>query len=236
MKRLLLPAVLALAAWTPSDASAQMLEHGRMSILGRATVEVTPDIAVVRVGITNKAASPTAAMDQNSAIARKIIGFSKQFGIADDDIQTDAINLHPAFKNVREPNGNTRQEPDGYNASNTIRARLRDIARLGAYMRQVLDQGANNIGGVQFALSAPEETADEARVKAVADAVRQAQRLSEAAKVKLGGILEIAHPPRIQFQPVMNMFAASPKRRTDTPVEAGAIEVTAEVEITWAIQ
>jgi uncharacterized protein YggE len=224
-------------AWMPSVASAQMPQDGKMRIVGRATVETTPDIVTVMVGIANKAPSPTAAMDQNSAVARKIIDFSKKFGIADDDIQTDAVSLNPAFKTVREPNGNTRQEPDGYTAGNTVSIRLRDVAKLGAYMRQVLDQGANTIGGVQFALSNPERAADEARTRAVEDAVRQAQRLAAAAKVKLGAITEIAHPPRSQIQP-MDLAAGMPvrMRRAAVPVEAGTVKVTAEVEITWVIQ
>ena len=67
--------------------------------------------------------------------------------------RTDSINLAPAYKTVREPNGNTRQEPDGYTANNMVRVKLTDMSRLGAFMRQVLDQGATNIGGVSFGLS-----------------------------------------------------------------------------------
>src|SRR6185295_8946536 len=97
--------------------------------------------------------SPTAALDQNSAIARKIIDFAKRFGVADQDIRTDSINLAQAFKTIRDRDGTTRQEPDGYNASNFVRVRIADITRLGTFMRQVLDQGATNIGGVSFGLT-----------------------------------------------------------------------------------
>ena len=140
------------------------------------------------------------ALDQNSAVARKIIEFAKKFGIADKDIQTDSINLAPAYKSVPAAGGGTRQEPDGYTASNMVRVRLTDMARLGTFMRQVLDQGATNINGVHFGLSDPEKSADEARAKAVEDAVRQARLLADAAKVKLGSIQEIVHPPRSEFR------------------------------------
>ena len=90
-------------------------------------------------------------------MARKIIDFSKKFGVEERDIQTDAINLSPVFKTVREPGGGTRQEPDGYAAGNAVRVKLSDLSRLGTFMRQVLDQGATNIGGVQFGLSSTEK-------------------------------------------------------------------------------
>jgi hypothetical protein len=224
-----------LAAMIPPPASAQAISEGRMRVLGRATIEAQPDQVSVHLGIANKASSPTAALDQNSAVARKIIEFSKRFGIGERDIQTDSINLAPAFKTVRDPNGTTRQEPDGYSASNMVRVRLTDMSRLGTFMREALDQGATNINSVQFGLSHPEKVADEARAKAVEDATRQAKLLADAAKVKLGSIQEIAHPPRTQR---LEGFAAMPvqTRGAQVPVEVGTVLVGAEVEITWAIE
>jgi uncharacterized protein YggE len=240
MRRLrLLPmiAVACLAAIIPPLASAQAAGEGRMRVLGRATIGAVPDHVRVRLGIVNKAPSPTAALDQNSAVARKIIEFSKRFGIGERDIQTDSINLAPAFKTVRDPNGTTRQEPDGYSASNMVRVKLADMSRLGTFMREALDQGATNIDGVQFGLSDPEKVADEARAKAVEDAARQAKLLADAAKVKLGPIQEIVHPARTQRGDIMfAQFSRQPRIGEPVPVEGGTLDVTAEVEITWAIE
>lgn len=228
-------AAVAFAVTLPLSAAAQ--SDGKIRIVGRATVEVVPDFVTVLVGVSSKAPSPNAALDQNSAVARKIIGFSKAFGAEQRDIQTDAVSLRQATKSVREPNGNVRQEPDGYSASNTVRVRLSDLSRLGTFMRQVLDQGATNISGVQFGISAPEKAADEARQKAVEDAVRQAQLLAQAAKVKLGKIQEITHPLRTDYR-----FAGGEAdmpyrpRVSAVPIEAGMVPVNAEVEITWTIE
>ena len=208
----------------PLPAAAQ--SDGKMRIVGRATVEVVPDFVVVRVGVSTKAPSPTAALDQNSAIARKIIDFAKTFGVEARDIQTDAVNLSPETKSVREPNGNFRQEPDGYAASNTVQVKLSDLSRLGMFMRQVVDQGATNINGVQFGLTETEKATDEARAKAVEDAVRQAQRLAQAAKVKLGKIQDIVHPVRAEYRFAAGGSAAdwrTRRRGSAVPVEAGTI-------------
>ena len=191
-------------------------------MIGRAVVEVVPDYVTVRIGVSNRASSPTAALDQNSATARKVVEFAKASGIQERDIQTDAVNLSPLFKTVRDPSGTTRQEPDGYTASNIVRVKLSELPKLGAFMRQALDQGANNINGVQFGLSNYESVLDDARTRAVEDAVRQAQRLAEAAKVKLGKIQEILSPPRSQV--VADGMADMPLRRAvraPVPVEAG---------------
>jgi len=233
----LLPMIAAAClAAVVAPSAAQSADGGKLRVLGSATIEAVPDHVSVRVGVTNKAPTPTAALDQNSAIARKIIEFAKKFGIDEKDVQTDAINLAPAFKTVRDPNGTTRQEPDGYNASNMVQVKLADMSRLGTFMRDVLDQGATNINGVQFGLSHPEKVTDEARVKAVEDAVRQARLLADAAKVQLGSIEEIVHPPRTESRPTVAAPMARAAAKTSVPIEVGVLEVAAEVEITWRLE
>jgi uncharacterized protein YggE len=105
-------------------------------------------------------------------------------------------------------------------------------------MRQALDQGANNINGVQFGLSNYESALDDARTRAVEDAVRQAQRLAEAARVKLGKIQEIVSPPRSQVvsEGPLVMARGGAVRAAPVPVEAGSLQVNAEVEIIWSIE
>jgi uncharacterized protein YggE len=230
-------ALLCLAAAMPIVASAQTPHEGRIRVIGRGTIESAPDYAIVRVGISNKAATPAATLDQNSAVARKLIEFSKKFGIDEKDIQTDAVNLMPTTRQVRDQNGNFRQEPDGYTANNMIHVKLTDLAQLGAYMRQIIDQGATNVAGIEFGLSTFDQLAGEARTKAVEDAIQQAQGLAQAAKVKLGRIEEIVYPPRMQAQP-FNIRAAEVRavKRTPVPIATGTIGVTAEVEITWTIE
>jgi uncharacterized protein YggE len=239
MNRLAVPMTLLalLSVVLAMPASAQGARERTMRVLGRASIEAVPDYVTVQVGISNRAATPTAALDQNSAVARKIIDFSKSFGIPERDIQTQSINLAPAYKSVRDPSGAMRQEPDGYNASNMVRVKLGDLSRLGAFMRQVLDQGATNIAGLHFGVQDPEKLSDEAQAKAVEDAIRQAQNLAQAAKVKLGPIRDIARPPRNRFG-VADGEADMPARaaKIDVPVEVGTIRVSSEVEITWTIE
>ncbi len=228
----------ALAAMLAASVAPAVAQEARVRVIGRAVVEVVPDHVTVRIGVSNRAPSPTAALDQNSAAARKVVDFAKTSGIQERDIQTDAVNLSPLFKTVRDANGTTRQEPDGYTASNIVRVKLSELSRLGAFMRQALDQGANNINGVQFGLSNYESALDDARIRAVEDAVRQAQKLAEAAKVKLGKIQEILSPPRSQAV-VADGLADIPLRRAvraPVPVEAGSLQISAEVEIIWAIE
>ena len=221
----------------PALASAQ--GEGKIRIIGRATVEVPPDHVTVRVGVSSKAPTPTAALDRNSAIARKIIDFAKKFGVDVNEIQTEAVNLSETMKSVRDPDGSMRHVPDGYAAINTVRVKLSELSRLGTFMREVLDQGATNIGGVQFGLSNPEPLMDETRQKAVQDARRQAEQLAAAAGTKLLRVKEINHPPRVEMRMADGAAADMPVRRVPrmaVPIEAGTLQIGAEVEIIWALE
>ena len=136
-----------LLALCAAPAAAQ--DGGRLRVVGRGVVDVAPDFATVRIGVSTRAPAPTAAMDQNSVATRKVIDFAKKFGVQERDIQTDAVALSPTFKTVREPNGTMRQEPDGYRPQHRPR-QVAELPRLGTLMREVLDQGATNIDGVNF--------------------------------------------------------------------------------------
>jgi uncharacterized protein YggE len=229
-------ALLAMLSSLP--ASAQAARDGRIRVLGRGTVEAVPDQVIARVGISNRAKTPTAALDRNSAIARRIIDFAKRFGIADEDIQTDAIQLSPVYRTTSDASGESRRVLDGYSAGNHVRVRLRKVTRLGDFMRQVLDQGATDIAGVQFGLSDPSGAIDDALAKAVDDARRKASLLAQAARVKLGAIREIAQPPRTEIGRGPLPARAAPRAAAGAPVpiEAGTVTVTSEVDILWAIE
>ena len=233
-------AILALAlALAPPAAHAQTAPPGRMVVIGRGVVEASPDVAVVQVGVTVTAKTAAAAIDANSAAARRVIDHARASGVESADVGTASVQLSPNFRTVQDSSGGMRQQPDGYTASNTVQVRLRDLAKVGGFARDVVDQGANRIDGIQFGLSDPNRAADEAREAAVADALRQARRLAAAAGVGLGRIEAIASPPRGNVQPSMERgtvaVAARSAKREPVPVEAGSIEVAAEVEITWSL-
>lgn len=233
------PLLLALVAAILSAPAAAQTPEGRINVLGRGVVERAPDHASIQVGLSSKGPTPTATIDANSAAISRVIAFAKQSGVEVRDIRTSSVNLSETFRSVTEPSGRSRQEPDGYTASNTVAVILRELPRLGRFMREVLDQGANRISGVTFGLNNPAEAGDIARSAAMEDAKRKALRLAETANVKLGRILRIDHPPRAEYRSVPDGAADLPVRRglsMAVPIEAGVIEISAEVDVSWATE
>ncbi|GJD65360.1 SIMPL domain-containing protein [Methylobacterium frigidaeris] len=211
---------------------------GRISVIGRASREVPPDFATVEVAVESRGPNPAAALDQNSTAARKVVELAGEFGIAGPDIATAAVSLRPASKTVRDPGGQMRDVPDGYQATNAVSVRVRDLKRLGALMRRLLDGGADRIGGVAFGLSDPGQTENAVRADAVRDARRQAETLAEAAGTRLGRLESIVSPPRENAPAPMHARAFAAKAAPGgvaVPIEPGTLAVEAAVEVTYQV-
>lgn len=209
-----------------------------MNIVGRATLEAPPDFASVSIGVTNKAQTTAAAIDATSTASAKIAAAAKTFGIAPRDIQTSYVSLQQSFKSVRNPDGTVEQRPDGYTASNSVIVRVRELPKLGEFLRNVVDGGANQIGGVSFELADPGKLEREALASAVKDARRQAEIIAEAAGVKIKRIETISTggqyrpTPRPMADTRMRAAKASP----DVPVEPGSLDVSAEVQMSVSFE
>lgn len=214
-------------------------EPGRIRVIGRASQEIAPDFASVDIGVESRGATPATALDAASQAAKGIIATARAMGVAEADIGTSSITLQPRTKTVRQPDGTMAERDDGYVAGNRVRVRLADMDKLGELMRRALESGANRIQGIGFGLRDPAAAESAVQIAAVKDARAQAERIAEATGVKLGAVLAIDSPPRTEAPRPMPygfaMKAAAPRGRTAVPVEAGAIETSAEVEAVFAI-
>lgn len=240
MRRLLLAAALVLSALPAAAQVAQgQVAQGQINVIGRAIVTRPADLATVQIGVTTFGDTAGAALDANSAEAVRLIAFAKSFGVAEGDLRTSAVAVFPHSETVADPNGRARQERRGYQATNTVTVLLRDLPRLGSFLRDAVGSGANTISGVGFSLADESEAAQAARRAAVEDASAKAEALASAARVRLGRIVRIDSPPRVDMrQPA---FEAGAARRglqagAPVPIEAGPIEISAEVDMSWAIE
>ena len=225
-------AALALLLAAPAAQADDDKTPPRMTITGRATIEAKPDYASISIGVNNKAPTTAAAIDATSAAAAKIVASARAFGIAPRDIQTSYVSLQQAFRVVRDASGG-EQRPDGYTASNAVVVRVRDLPKLGEFLRSVVDGGANQIGGVSFELNDPRKLEREALAAAVKDARQQAEIVAEAAGVKITRVETIDTGAQPRPRPYAAPMAAR-AAKADVPIEAGSLDVGSEVQVTFS--
>ena len=200
-------------------------------VTGEGRVDAVPDMAVITVGVTHEDRGADTAMRVVSDSVRQILARLEQSGVASGDIQTRQISLNAVWAN-RKPSDSGRPSITGFVASNTVLVRVRDLDRLGTILETLIDSGANDFSGLQFALQDPRPMMDQARTEAVADAIAKARLLADAAGITLGPVQSITEQGARPVLMRMEMAAASD---ASMPVAAGEISVQATVSMVFAI-
>ena len=225
MPRLCLSLLLA-AALTASPLAANAVER-LISVTGEATVAVAPDTAMIRLGVTSQAKAAREASEANARQMTAVLAAIREAGIADRDVQTSRLSVQPQY----DPNKAGTARLLGFQVTNQVSIRVREIDKLPAILDRAIAAGANEMSGIEFVVSEQSKLLDQARDDAVADARRKAELYAKAAGVKLGAVVAIAEegsnpPPR----PVMQAM-----RSAAVPVAPGEQMLRAAVSITFEL-
>ncbi|WP_309611896.1 SIMPL domain-containing protein [Sphingomonas sp.] len=242
MKRLFaVPALLAgtmllptAAVAQPAPAAIQSLAGTRLDISATGEVSRVPDIATISAGVTTQAVSASDAIGQNGARMEKVRAALKRAGVADRDIQTATLNLSPQYKY------GDNQPPllTGYQASNQLSVRFRDIRTSGKIIDALVAQGANQINGPSLSLDKPEEALDEARARAIATGRARADLYARSLGMRVVRAISVSEsggyappPPR-----PMVMMAKAESADASTSVDPGEQQVQITVAMSFELQ
>ncbi|AQR74394.1 SIMPL domain-containing protein [Sphingomonas sp. LM7] len=194
----------------------------------------TPDLAVIQAGVVTQNATAGDAMRQNSTRMATVLAALRRAGVAERDVQTSSIQLSPQYRYAEN------QPPviTGYQASNQVTVRFRDIAKSGTILDTLVREGANNISGPNLTIEKPEAALDEARTSAVATARARAELYAKAAGLRVDRILSIsesgaAQPP----MPIMvraERFSAAPQ--ADTQIAPGEQELRVALSVRFLLK
>jgi uncharacterized protein len=234
--RITLPLALAAVLAMPLAAAAQETPPTpRIVVSGQGQAAIAPDMAWLDLSVMREADTARAALDQANEAVAGVIAALKQAGIEPRDLQTSGLSINPRYV---YPQNNDGQPPRivGYQVSNSLNVRVRDLARLGEVIDRAVTLGVNQGGGIRFENDDPKEAIAQARKAAVAEAREKAQTLAEAAGVALGRVIEISESapamPPIPMAKAMRMEAA---QDAAVPIEAGENTYRVYVGVTYEI-
>jgi uncharacterized protein YggE len=164
----------------------------------------------------------------------RVLQALKEFGVAEKDVQTVRIDLHPQY--AERPRKDGPPTIVGYQATNQVRITVRLLDSLGAVLDRLVADGGNTLAGIEFGLAEPERVVDAARQRAVADARRKAELYAAGAGVKLARVLEISEQDVGVPRPKMVMMRAEMAAAADVPVAPGELSYRAQVTLRYAIE
>jgi len=155
-----------------------------ISIEGVGKVTVVPDIATFSIGVLTEKPTVAVAQKDNSDKMNAIVKALKDLGVKDEDIQTSQYNIYPQYDWL-----DNRQNLRGYQVSQDVMVKVRDLDRVGDIFAKAGELGANAVGGLQFTVDDPEAAKQEARVEAIQQAQEKAKFLADQTGIKLGKIV-----------------------------------------------
>ncbi|MFI5046613.1 MAG: SIMPL domain-containing protein [Acidimicrobiia bacterium] len=225
MVAVVVAAAFGLGGWaTPANAATPPTRRITVSATGQA--KGTPDVADVTIGVSANGKAASDALDTANDRAAKVIAALKFAGVADDDIQTSGLSIMATYGD----NGSIT----GYEVSNTVTARLRDVTKAG----DVLDGAAHVAGdeirlqGITFGIDDDSALLATARTRAVKRARAQAQQLADAAGVSLGDVRTIDEGTvAVPFE----SRSASADAASSVPIEPGTQTLSIQVTVVYAI-
>lgn len=204
-------------------------------VTGQGKVSVTPDIAIVSLGISAQAVSVAEAQSQATGAMDKVMNALTSNGVDKKDIQTQSFNIQQVTRWDKD------KEQDiviGYRVTNVVTAKIRAIDKAGEIIDAVALAGGDltRINAISFSVNDPKPYQDQARQKAMNDAKDKAEQLASLGGVTLGKSVYInegsyATPVTVPA-PVYKADAGA----TTTPISPGEMDITLSIQVIYAIQ
>jgi hypothetical protein len=205
---------------------------GGISVSGQGIAVAAPDIASLSLGVSTVRDSARQARDDAASLVTDLIASLEENGIEEEDYHTSRFSIDPEI----DFRASGEQVIRGYRVTSILAVTVRDLDRVG----EVIDDAVDAVGdpirvqGVTFSIEDAAALQSEARALAMADAKTKAEELAALAEVDLGKPIAISEssgggPPPVFFG------TAELAQDVETPISPGQLEITVNVQVSYAI-
>lgn len=208
------------------------VEGTLLTVNAEGSVEGRPDMATISVGVTTEGQTAAAALAENARRSQALIQALRRAGIAERDIQTANVSVYPqqVYGEGQAP------RITGYQANNTVTAKVRNIDNTGRVIDAAVGAGGNNVNGVSFSYQDPDAQLNAARRDAISNARERAALYAEALGLRVHRVVAVSEgggfrPPIVPM--AMERMAAAD---ASTPIAPGEIETQVSVSVTFELR
>jgi uncharacterized protein YggE len=203
---------------------------------GEGKSKATPDVVLLSLGIEAESKTVARAQQDAAQAMDAVMKALKTNGVADKDIQTQRFSIQPVTQWNED---RQRQIITGYRVTNVVIAKIRKIDSAGSVIDAVAEAGGNltRIDNIGFSIEDPTPYYNEARAKAVEDAMAKAKQMASSADIRLGKLIYMSEstpyvPPVAIRDYAVKAEAAAPT----TPISPGELEIQVSVQMVYEIQ
>ncbi len=207
-------------------------------VSGNGKVFVTPDMAVINLGIQGDGPSLKTVEASVNAKSKALTDSLKNLGISEDDIKTTSYNVYPNY----DYNDSTSRIT-GFQVSISYQVKIRDFDKVNDALTKAIAAGANVVGGISFDVNdkTEKEKMNEARKLAVEDAKAKAEGLAGAAGISLGKVINVSENQSygrpVPYETMMAVDKAAGNATTpEASVAPGQTEINLSVSLTYEVR
>jgi len=198
-----------------------------LTVEGKGDVRVTPDMALLNLGVETIAPTAGEAQKENAEVMQAVIAKLLSLGVDQTQIKTTGFSLWRVSQ-YREG----KQEFKGFQVSHTLEVPVMDLEKVGAILDASIEAGINSVQSVVFTLRNPHPGYQEALSKAVKQARVKAEAIAAAEGLKIKSIKSI-----VEKQTWGPWFAAEGEGKGGaiTPFVPGGLKIEAQVTVTFTL-
>lgn len=223
-----------------------------INVDGTGSAVSMPDVATFSFTVSEMAKTVVDAQTKATAKTNSVLKSVRDQGVADKDISTESYNINPHYDYQTAmcpanssgvvsycPGG--KSVLTGYDVSQSIQIKVRDLAKAGAILTSVGSLGVQNVNGLNFSVDEPAKVQAEARNKAITDAKSKADLLAKQLGVRLTRVISFSentggYPRPMMYSAVMGKGGADSVTPAAPEIPTGEQKVTSNVSITYEIR
>lgn len=230
-----LVAAVVISAWDHDGSRATAAETDTtrtINVSGEGRVSMTPDVAILNLGVNARDPQLATAQSNATSAMDAVRDALLAAGVAERDIQTSQYSVY-----VEQDYNQPSQPIIGYNVTQMVTAKVRQIDKAGETIQAAVDAGANQINGIWFTVEDTSDAVNQARELAVADARERAEHLARLSNATLGPVHSISEGYTTPGAPVPYASGAAAESAAKAPsIDPGTMEVIVTVSVSYAMQ
>ncbi|MCE2983271.1 MAG: SIMPL domain-containing protein [Parachlamydia sp.] len=234
MKILYLSLLLATTVLT-AESEKRMPE---LTVKGTGVALKLADQVEISLAVVTQDADPQKAVQVNNGKIEGVIQQLKGLGLNGEELKTSQYTTQPIYRYPDPKEKDTTPTITHYEVTHLLQVKSRQLALAQKILGAAIQAGVNRLDQIAFTLSDPQAARKEAIQLAAQRAIEDAKVLSQAAEVKLIGILSLDLDPNPNYYPTPRLMMAKAENAGsfDVPLEIGQVETQATVQIVFEIE
>jgi uncharacterized protein len=208
-----------------------------VTVNGQAQSVVKNQIANFTAGVTVSNNDKATAVNQVNTKMAAVIKSVKDFGIKDEDIQTQNANVYQEDIWYVD-NGISKSKKGQWTASNSVEITLRNVDQASQLTDLLNASGATNVYGPNFQLDNANTAEKGLYAAAMQDAMDKADVIARASGRKLGKVLTVTDNGTSNgvVYPLMATGGGMTADKVAAPVEVGSTTITKNLTVSFELE